>query len=204
MKHIICVVLGFVFAGCQEPATPPTVNTWESQSHYQRVDLVGHNEQGINGPSERFDIAFLNEHGVTGQTGRRLGEICHLTATIERDEFPDDGGYVLRVSAINKLPLSKPIDFSFELASQARHGLVYDNFDLYELKKGKNARALDENEIKELERGYVGSRVLLIGFETGRFDGLPISPIQRPIGEIEPLRFSTSLIILDYKRLNTE
>ena len=81
--------------------------------------------------------------------------------------------------------------------------MASDGFGLYTLKTGKTASRLTGEQIDELEKGYVGSAVRLLAYETGAFSGIPSNlPRDFVVWQDRRFSFSTQLVILQDRSNN--
>lgn len=147
-------------------------------------------------------LAEIQERGVTGLLGLKLGTVTRVSATVisgaELRTKAADGKYLLRVSHVGGSELKESIIVNFHVASFANVKLASNHFDLYELKNGKRARSLQSSQIKKLEENYVGNRVELVVFEEGQFSGLPKGLPAEDQWSDSVFHFSTFLTVLKH------
>ncbi|HYG78148.1 MAG TPA: hypothetical protein VEK08_24295 [Planctomycetota bacterium] len=149
---------------------------------------------------EPIHVDMLNQHDVIGKLGLPLGHTADIEAEIVSGESMKMkeywGRYLLKVSSVNGVPLRTQPILTFQLPF-GNGKLANDHFKLYEMKKGKRASSLSNLEIKEIEKGYVGSVVKLIVYEAGEFYGLPkVLPPEVDVWADRGFHFSTYLEVL--------
>lgn len=126
-------------------------------------------------PTTQPSLRELTEHPPTGELGLPLGTVVEIRATViagrelELKNYTFD--YLLRVTEVNGRALPEQPLMRFTVPFLGAK-LANDIFCLYELKTGKKYGSSDF-EIESLERGYVGKRVRLVVYETGRYYGVP-------------------------------
>lgn len=168
----------------------------------------------------KINFAALNQYPVVGKLGVPLGTITEIQATIisadelQRRENPPEefnqkyywGTYLLEVTAVGGKPLRNtqllPIG-SIEKFVLSKTGkliaasIAKNGFELFELKHGKKAEWLSEEQMPELEKGFVGKQVNLVVYETGSFWGSIKDIDKYTIPSSNPsFRFTTSLSVL--------
>jgi len=131
---------------------------------------------------------------VLGALGEPLGVVMTLEGTIVDGASLHDkrhqGSYLLRVDSVAGHPVEQPVvmDFSGPLPN--------NDFALYEWKTGKKTGTLDEAQIADLKVGYVSMRVVVYGYETGGFGGVPKCLPRDEIWQDTNFGFHTSLVVL--------
>jgi len=83
------------------------------------------------------------------------------------------GSYLLKVTHVNnEIITSKPI-LEFSVLHARDVNLAPDNFELFFVTNGYEAKELTSSQIEDLKKGYVGKEVTLVCYETGEFSGMP-------------------------------
>jgi hypothetical protein len=114
-------------------------------------------------PDDRPTASSFAERPAIGLLGLPLGTVTDIHATVvAKGEFGGKPGrrYILRVSEISGHALTQPRDFKFEKFSFVDVALAKDEFELYELKTGEKTGTLRQKKAAELERGYIGKKVI--------------------------------------------
>ncbi len=147
----------------------------------------------------------LNERPVIGKLGVPLGTVTEIKAQIVAgDELrmkAYQGIYLLKVTHVAGVKLNKPPLLRFSVSPFVDVSVASDHFDLYEMKNGKKAGSLESEQIKELEKGYVGKTVRLVVCEYGSFHGQPDKlPKDYPTLPDVGFHFSTSLDVVGEKK----
>lgn len=121
-----------------------------------------------------------SENGITvvGKLGVPLGTFVCIEGTVVAGHTLgnklDQSRYLLRVNKVNGRQLNPEPLMHFESGDD---DLPDDHDGLHRWKSGKDAPgSYDDTVITEMEKGYVGSRVRLIAYEEGGFDGAPQIP----------------------------
>ncbi len=158
---------------------------------------------------QSIHVDELNERPVIGKLGVPLGTVTEIKAQIVAgDELrmkEYQGIYLLKVTHVAGVKLNKPplLRFSVSVPVRAFVGVsvASDHFGLYEMKNGKKAGSLDSEQIRELEKGYVGKTVRLVVYESGSFHGQPDKlPKDYPTPADTGFHFSTSLDVVGEKK----
>ncbi len=106
--------------------------------------------------------------------------------------------YFLQITSANGKQLKNVVSMKFYGGRFKNGSLASDAFQLYELKHGKKPGSLDDKQTAELEKGYIGSKVKLIAYESGMFRGVPRKlPKDYPIWQDQGFHFANSLSVLD-------
>ncbi len=153
-----------------------------------------------NPEAEPLSVSDLNKRPVIGELGIPFGKVVEIEATIisgsDLHTKEGQGEYLLQVSKVNGNDLkAKPI-MEFRYRSFLGVDLPNNEFQLKELKTGKRAGQVTSKEIAQLEKGYVGSTVKLVAYETGGFDGMPKMPRDIPVWQDHQFAFSSYLELL--------
>lgn len=137
--------------------------------------LANSQEKGAARP--RITTAQIRNAEIIGSLGVPLGECVQIEAVVTKGgrTKAQAGRYLLTVTHVagNELVEPEKCFFYVHRFATARVRLANDAFGLHELQTGNKAGQIDSVEITELEQGYVGSRVSLLAYETGAFDGIP-------------------------------
>jgi hypothetical protein len=154
-------------------------------------------------PSPPSTPAALSQHPVIGNLGLPLGTPTEIEATIiaGRDlrmkEY--ENRYLLRITTVAGRTLPEPQVMDFSVRGSAH--LAADASALHELKTGQESRAIDSDQIPKLEQDYVGKRVRLLAYETGRYSGIPRNlPKDFPVWQDHSFAFTTSLVVLEERK----
>ena len=144
-----------------------------------------------------ISIEEIQNSAIIGDFGVPMGECVRFRAILKSaNQYKGDEGYRLEVTHVKGFQLPKPIVCHFADAPQWQ--LVNDHFALRQLRKGTKARWLDSDQISKLEVGYVGQEVDFLGYQTGKFDGLPTKlPKTVPPVQGRGFYFSTELRIVE-------
>jgi hypothetical protein len=146
-------------------------------------------------------VSDLNKRPVIGKLGIPLGKVVEIEGTIisgtDLHTKATEGEYLLQVSKVHGNDLkAKPI-MEFRYRSFLGIDVPNNEFQLKELKTGKRAAQItSKEEIEQLEKGYVGSTVKLVAYETGGFDGMPKMPKDIPVWQDHQFAFSSYLELL--------
>ena len=166
-------------------------------------DAVAYSQEAVKKRPIQFDE--LNERPVIGKLGVPLGTAIDIQAQIvsgealRRKEHAVD--YLLKVTHVAGAKLEKAPLLKFGVYGAGGAKIASNQFDLFELKKGKKTGRLDSVQIKELEKGYVGKTVRLLVCEYGSFNGVPNNlPKDFPSWAEPEFYFSTSLFVLGEKK----
>lgn len=148
-----------------------------------------------------ISIEELNARPVIGELGIPLGTVAEVDAiVVSGDEIrskASSGTYLLKITHVDGNKLNQDRLMRFSVAGFASVQLANNAFALYELKQGEKAKRLGDNQIEELERGYVGKSFRLIVYEVGSFSGMPAElPKDVPVWQDTGFRFATSLTVL--------
>ncbi len=129
------------------------------------------------GEPRAVSVSELNSGvAVIGELGVRLGTLVTIEATIvDGDELGSKmnwGSYLLKVTKVDGNPLNPaPMLHFYVFGSDV--DIEPDHFSLYEMKTGKKTGELNDRQIRELNKGYVGRKVRLLAYEEGAFYGNP-------------------------------
>jgi hypothetical protein len=141
---------------------------------------------------------------VIGRLGMPLGRCFEIAATVIRSDIntkASQGRFFLKVTRVEGRELDLPVvyDFYVHQFSTKQVKIAESDFALYELKNGKKAASLNAEQIAELEKGYVGTPVRLIVYETGGFRGRPnrIPGGGLPWADVG-FGFATHLMVMDH------
>ncbi|MES2792392.1 MAG: hypothetical protein V4719_22435 [Planctomycetota bacterium] len=126
---------------------------------------------------ESITSESLNSRDVIGRLGLPLGDVTEIVATVVSGDSTrlkaNAGQYLLRVHSVGGKELKPPLLMNFHVVIGSDAQLASDDFALYKLKKGEETGSLESGQIKELEKGYVDSKVKLLVYETGSYEGFP-------------------------------
>lgn len=154
------------------------------------------------GARPRITSQQIQMADVTGDLGVPLGTCVKVQATIVRSDKSkgSDGRYYLKVTHVENRELRSPIQCVFDVHQFAtdKVKLASGNFELHKLVTGKDARSLSDEQVAQLETGYVGKSVTLIAYETGGFRGMPDRlPKDVRVWQDFGFGFSTQVIVMD-------
>ncbi|MFA7235978.1 MAG: hypothetical protein WC058_03855 [Phycisphaeraceae bacterium] len=144
----------------------------------------------------------LSEHPPIGELGLPLGTMAEIRATVVGEGGASKTGrsYRLQVTEVNGQPLPQPVSLEFCKESFIPVDIASEPFALYEMKHGKETGSLNESQIAELEKEYVGRRMHLLVYETGGYSGVARNmPEDLAIWQDHAFAFSTQLVILGRK-----
>lgn len=113
---------------------------------------------------------------VIGDLGVPLGQCCLIKAKTTRSKVNSKGSwgrYYLEVTHVDGRRLAAPVVYDFDVDRRAKEKIdvASNDYELYELRMGKKASSLTGDMILKLEKGYVGTPVTLVVYETGGFGG---------------------------------
>lgn len=111
---------------------------------------------------------------VKEQLSRPFGTLLNLTVEIMDGEELNDkshqSSFLFKVTEVENLKLNIPIIIEFKDET----GKFPDtDFGLYKLHTEKKAGVLSQDEIKKINKEYVGKKFKVVGYETGEFKGVP-------------------------------
>jgi hypothetical protein len=146
----------------------------------------------------------LNTHPVVGTLGIALGHVVDIRATVISGASlrtkRDSASYLLRVHEVGGRVLNPSPTLSFVLAPGSDARLANGHWALHRMRRGTEARSLDDRAIAELERGYVGTSVRLTVYETGSFGGTPSDmPADVLSRQDTSFHFESHLVVLNQK-----
>ena len=136
-----------------------------------------------------------------GALGLPLGTVARVRATVVSGEELRDKShaseYVLRVTHVNGTELAEKPLCDFGVPAYLRKGLARTPHELYEMKHGRKAEELTSEQVRRLERGYVGKEFVLDAYETGSFGGIPKNmPDDVPLWQDRGFGFRTALVVV--------
>jgi hypothetical protein len=136
-----------------------------------------------------------------GALGLPMGTVARVRALVVSGRDLRDKGhqgeFLLRVTHVNRRELDDKPLCEFGVPAFLRKNLAQTYFELYELKRGKQARELTDRQEDALERGYVGKEFILDAYETGGFSGIPRNmPDDVPLWQDRGFGFRTSLVVV--------
>ncbi len=122
-------------------------------------------------------VSDLSEAKVIGILGVPVGEACEIEATIVSGDDSQakikSGRYLLNVETVNGKKVEIHREYFFTVWTFAQAKIANDHWSLHELVHKTKAQRLSSEEINVLNKDYVGSKVKLVVYETGRFAGQP-------------------------------
>ena len=147
-----------------------------------------------------LSLTDLNDRPVIGKLDLPLGTPAEIEATLVNGRelmvkaYADT--YLLRVVTVNGSKLKDPPLMEFFAPTYTGVDLPNEAFGLYELKTGSKPHSLSSEQISKLEKGYIGTTVRLLVYETGGFSGRPNLPREVPQWQDHGFSFSTSLRVM--------
>lgn len=124
-----------------------------------------------------LSLQDLHMRPIIGDLGVPLGTCADIEAVVvsgrDLSTKQDADSYLLRVTRVNGKALPEPALMRFDKSPFSDIKVAVDAFSLHEMKTGRKAARLTDQEIAELEKDYVGSTMHLIAYESGRFSGIP-------------------------------
>ena len=160
---------------------------------------------------KEIGIDALNHVNIVGRIGVHLGKAVVIDVVVAADDQSgskaSEGHYFLQVKTVDGVPLKTKVFMQFEVRGGNLHGddpfgggsfsIPTNSFELYRLKNGRNAKELSSNEIRELEKGFIGKQYKLLAYETGMFSGIPKAlPTNYPVWQDRGFSFSSYLVVL--------
>lgn len=145
----------------------------------------------------------IQSSNVVGTLGVPFGVCVPIRATVSRSDSnskASQGRYFLKVTHVDGKPLRRPSVCSFVQHRFATKNvkIANDDFELYELRNGKRAGSLSGEQVRDLEKSYVGTQLELIVYETGGFRGIPENlPKEVLVWQDYGYGFQTELIVMD-------
>jgi len=82
----------------------------------------------------------------------------------------DQGTYLVKINSVNDKQQIDTLLMTFEDETEQ---LASENFALYKLVYGKKANSISNMQIDKMKKNYVGKKLTLMAYETGRFTGIP-------------------------------
>jgi hypothetical protein len=163
--------------------------------------VITFSSRSANGHAEPDLMASsLTDHPPIGALGFPLGTCAEIRAVVVGQHGgleKESRGYLLEVISVNGHDLPSRPQVAFEKPSFIQAKVASDPFGLYEMKNGKKIGTLNESEIAELEKGYVGKEVHLLVYETGGYSGIPKGlPGNLASWQDHQFCFSTRLLIV--------
>lgn len=163
------------------------------------IGTLGHTQEKA-AVKKTIPVSELVAMDVIGYLGVPLGEVVEVQAIIlsgEKRRKSLVGRYLLQIESVNGTALDEPALMTFIIWPLSHVKLANDHWSLHKLKTGRKAKSLDSEQIKELEKDYVGKRVKLSVYESGSFEGTPDRMPEDVItGADVGFGFSTHLIVL--------
>jgi len=84
------------------------------------------------------------------------------------------GRYFLKVDVADGIKLTDGPHMSFEVRARDGLGIPRHTVELYRFKHERDPEVdLSDEQVVELEKGFVGKQFKLYAYETGRFAGIP-------------------------------
>lgn len=160
---------------------------------------------------KEVSIDALNHVNIVGRIGVHLGKAVVVDVVVAADDRSgtkaSEGRYFLQVRNVDGVPLKSRVFMPFEVRGGNLDGddpfggggfsIPTNSFELYRQKNGRNAKELSSNEIRELEKGFIGRNYKLLAYETGMFSGVPKGlPKNYPVWQGRGFSFSTHLVVL--------
>ena len=146
--------------------------------------------------------SFNKDVVVSGEMGVALGRVVEIESIVVAGRSlgtkEHDGKYLLKVLSVgNNIHLMNMPLYEFVM-HQARDGrMAPDSLSLYKMKNGKDAEVLTADELRELEKDYVGKGFTLLAYETGCFEGVPKDlPSDFPLSQDAAFGFRSHLVIV--------
>ena len=132
-------------------------------------------------PAERVTInvsVFAKENAViVGELGIPLGTVAEIEAVVVNDsekEEPMFGYFLLSVEKVNGTLLPKPKLLRFSAPfTEAMVFATHEDLRQRLLKSTATRGKVTETEVQTQVHKYVGTRLKLVAYERGRFDGAP-------------------------------
>jgi hypothetical protein len=149
----------------------------------------------------QISIATLQQADVIGRTGVPLGKVVVMEVTVvagDENSKRGAGKYYLRVNVADGVKPAESPMMSFGGRVPGTMPLPGNTIELYRHKHNRDPDVdLDDQQIRELEKGYVGKTLKLLAYETGRFAGIPerLPKDYRPWQD-HRFMFVTELVIL--------
>lgn len=149
----------------------------------------------------KISVNDLNPSLVIGQIGVPLGQVTPIEAVVVSGDALGDkasaGSYFLSVRAVGGVALKKEVLMPFYEQTFGKYELPNDHFELHKFKTGRDAKSLSSDQVRELEKGFVGARLNLLAYETGGFTGIPRGlPRDFPVWQDTLFHFRSSLVIV--------
>jgi hypothetical protein len=112
--------------------------------------------------------------------------------SLQRKEY--QGTYLMKINSING---EQQIDTLLMTFEDETGELASGDFELYKIIHGKEARSLSAQQIDKMKKTYVGKKLTLMAYETGRFTGIPKDYFKyRPVRADRNFHFMNYLIIV--------
>jgi len=106
----------------------------------------------------------------------------------------DQGTYLLKINSVNDRKIGDTLLLTFIDETEE---LAKDNFELYKLTYGKTAKSISDKQIDKMKKKYVGSKLTIMAYETGRFTGIPADYFKyRPARADKNFHFENYLVVV--------
>ena len=104
------------------------------------------------------------------------------------------GMYLLKIHSVNGKKRLDTLVMTFE---DETGELASDNFELFKLMYGKKTNSISEKQIDKMKQSYVGKKLTLMAYETGRFIGMPKDYFKyKPIVAATDFHFKNYIVIV--------
>jgi hypothetical protein len=148
-----------------------------------------------------IDVKALRQMDVIGELGVPLGKVVAIEAEIISGDSlkykSTSGQYLLKVISVDGTKLKQPPLMFIGRCPATTIDMPCNHFELYKFREGKDAKRLDSEMIKKLEKGLVGKKLKLRAYESGGFHGIPNLPSGAMDWQDVGFGFSTHLVLLD-------
>ena len=105
-----------------------------------------------------------------------------------------EGVYLLKINTVNGRVMHDTLVLPF---TDETGSLASDNFELYQYVTGKTATSLPGADIEKMKKNYIGKKLVLMAYETGKFTGLPKDYSKyRPIKADRTFHFEHYLVVV--------
>ena len=102
--------------------------------------------------------------------------------------------YLFKINSVNGKQQIDTLLMTFEDETEE---FANDNFKLYKLIYGKKAKSISGEQINKMKKNYVGKKLTLMAYETGRFTGMPKDYFKyRPITAGTGFYFQNYLVVV--------
>jgi hypothetical protein len=155
-----------------------------------------------NDDRKSISVDALNDLKIIGKLGIPLGKAVEMEATIisgsDTGLKQHDGDYLLKLQSVGGKSLTAPVVMSFRGQHESSAPFPRNAFELHQQNFPKKAGIISDELLKQLEKNFVGIQVKFLGYESGRFGGVPNGlPKAYPVWADTGFGFQSELVVLE-------